>query len=83
MVPCREVLRRLMLTPRQFAEIHGVAYTTVMSWLQKGLIPEAVKNETPSGHYWEIPETASPPELTPGRPSTRKPAHKATAKKRK
>lgn len=46
-----------MLTPRQFAEAKNVAYTTVMFWLNQGLIKGARKNETPTGHYWEIPAT--------------------------
>jgi predicted site-specific integrase-resolvase len=64
-----------MLTPRQFAARQGVAYTTVANWLQQGLIPEAVKRETPSGHYWEVPETATVPQLKVGRP--RKPKEEA------
>jgi hypothetical protein len=52
-----------------------VAYTTVANWLQQGLIPEAVKRETPSGHYWEVPETATVPQLKVGRP--RKPKEEA------
>jgi hypothetical protein len=47
-----------MLTPRQFAEAKNVAYTTVMFWLNNGLIEDAVKYETLRGHYWEIPATA-------------------------
>ena len=61
-----------MLTPRQFAALHGVAHTTVANWLQKGLIPEGVKTETPSGHYWTVPETAAVPQLKVGRPATKK-----------
>lgn len=58
-----------MVTPRQYAEARGVAYTTVMNWLNRGLIPGAARQETPTGHYWEVPETAPAPELEPGRPS--------------
>ncbi len=58
-----------MLTPRQYAEKVGVAYTTVMNWLQQGRIPEAVKHTTPTGHYWEVPDVARVPDLRPGRPA--------------
>lgn len=61
-----------MLTPRQFAARCDVAYTTVANWLQRGLIPEAVKRETSTGHYWEVPETATIPQLKTGRPATKK-----------
>lgn len=57
-----------MLTPRQYAEKVGVAYTTVMGWLQRGLIPQAVKHATPTGHYWEVPETTPAPKVQTGRP---------------
>lgn len=60
-----------MLTPRKYAELKGVAYTTVMNWLQQGLIPQAVKHPTLTGHYWEIPDSAPEPNLQPGRPSTK------------
>ena len=56
------------LTPRQYAEQQGVAYTTVMSWLQRGKLPGAVKHATLTGHYWELLETVSAPKLQPGRP---------------
>jgi predicted site-specific integrase-resolvase len=57
-----------MLTPRQYAEKHGVAYTTVATWLQRGQIAEAVKIEAPAGHLWAIPETAKAPKHQLGRP---------------
>jgi hypothetical protein len=61
--------RTRMLTPRQYAEKHQVAYTTVATWLQRGQIPEAVKVEVPAGgHQWAIPETAKAPKLPLGRP---------------
>jgi hypothetical protein len=66
----RMVKTTKMLTPRKFAALQGVAYTTVMNWLQRGMITGAVKHPLPSGsHYWEVPETATAPELQPGRPS--------------
>lgn len=69
-----------MLTPRQFAEAKKVAYTTVMFWLNSGLITDAVKYETLHGHYWEIPSTAVKTfeRPKPGRP---KKAQNSTATK--
>jgi hypothetical protein len=61
-----------MLTPRQYADAVGVAYTTVMNWLRQGRIPEAIRHATPTGHYWEVPATASRPKLQPGRPKASK-----------
>lgn len=58
--------KKKMLSPRQYADALGKPYTTVMAWLQSGQIPQAVKQETPTGHYWEIPEGTKPPELKPG-----------------
>jgi hypothetical protein len=60
-----------MITPRQYAQLHSVAYTTVMNWLKQGLISGALKRETPTGHYWEIPAAAAAPELQPGRPANK------------
>jgi hypothetical protein len=58
--------KKKMLSPKQYAEKVQKPYTTVMTWLQGGVIPEAVKHTTPTGHYWEIPEGTKPPELKPG-----------------
>ena len=55
-----------MLSPRQYAAEIERPYTTVMTWLQGGLLPTAKKQETPTGHYWEIPEGTPPPDLKPG-----------------
>lgn len=68
-----------MLTPRQYASLHGVAYTTVMNWLQNGKIPQAVKTTTPTGHFWEIPEDVETPEMKRGRPSKAQDAALASA----
>jgi hypothetical protein len=67
------------LSPRQLAEQMNVAYTTVMSWLQQGLIEGAIKQETPHGHYWEIPLSAL---KTFKRPKVGRPQKKAIAKQR-
>lgn len=56
-----------MLTPKQYAERIDAAYSTVMSWLQRDLIPGAQKQELPSGGwYYVVPEDAPRPELKPG-----------------
>lgn len=58
-----------MVTPKEFAVIHDVAYTTVMKWLQRDLIPGAVKEmlQPPfQGHIYWVPKDASRPESKPG-----------------
>ena len=57
-----------MLTPRQYAAEHGVAYTTVMNWLRNGLITGADKEKLPfgNGYYWQIPKGAPKPVLKAG-----------------
>ena len=74
--------KKKMLSPKQYAEDIGRPYTTVMTWLQSGQLPTAVKNQTPTGHYWEIPEGAKPPELKPGpKPKAQKASKKKGSKK--
>lgn len=69
------------VTPRQFAEIHGVNYQTVMWWLRKDLIKGAVKYPLPyGGHVYQVPNDAPKPELTPG-PKPKAKADTAKAKK--
>ena len=68
------------LTPRQYSEKHGVAYTTVLNWLKQGLIPGAQMEQFPfGGYYWMIPESAPKPNLKTGP----KPKSKSREKKRK
>lgn len=59
-----------MLNTAEFAEHFKVAYTTVMTWLARNIIPGARRVPTPRGDVWEIPlsalETFKPPK--PGRP---------------
>lgn len=47
-----------MLTTRQVAEKVGVTYSAVMLWLREGKLPGAVKESSPRGEYWLIPESA-------------------------
>lgn len=74
-----------LMTPREYAEKHDVAYTTVMKWLQNGLVKGAYKEPLPApfkGYIYQIPEDASPPELKPGpKPGTQKASTKRGAKK--
>jgi len=45
-----------ILTAKKFAERAGVTYPTIIAWLKKGLVPEAVLIEdSPHGAYWQIP----------------------------
>jgi predicted site-specific integrase-resolvase len=72
-----------LVTPRQYAEMNGVAYTTVMYWLNTGRVEGAVKHTTPFGHYWELPEGAPRPKKLSGRPkktATKKSTKKGAAK---
>jgi len=58
-----------MLTPREYGEKHGVAYSTVIAWLRKGLIAGSRKEalEAPfTGFIYRIPQDADPPALKPG-----------------
>jgi hypothetical protein len=57
------------LTPKQYAFKHKVPYTTVMRWLQQGLIEGAQKHLLPlpfSSHIYLIPSSAPLPLLKPG-----------------
>jgi hypothetical protein len=67
-----------LVTPKEYAEINGVAYTTVLYWLNNGRVEGAVKHETPRGPYWELPLDAPRPKKLSGRP--RKTPKKRTSK---
>lgn len=67
-----------LVTPRQNAEINGVAYTAVMHWLQAGKVEGAVKHETPHGHYWELPDDPPRPKKLSGRSKKEASAKKST-----
>jgi hypothetical protein len=71
-----------LVTPRQYSEIHKVAYTTVMYWLNTNRIEGAIKHTTPFGHYWELPDDAPRPKKLSGRPkkAVKKSSKKGTAK---
>jgi hypothetical protein len=73
-----------MLSPSQYAEEIGRPYQTVMTWLKNGELPQAIKQDTPTGHFWVIPEGTDPPALKRGRPKKTTPIFetKPTAKKR-
>jgi hypothetical protein len=69
MICMRNAKTAKTVTPRKYAEMHEVAYTTVMKWLQNDLIPGAVKAQLPApfvGHTYQVPEDAPPPALKPG-----------------
>lgn len=71
------------MTPKQYAEIHGVAYTTVMHWLQTGKVEGAVKHQTPRGPYWELPDDTPRPKKLSGRPKKATAEEKAAKAKKK
>lgn len=61
--------KRAMLSPKAFAEIHGVAYTTVMFWLKNELIKGVEREPLPFGKnrfVYQIPVDAVKPDLRPG-----------------
>ena len=68
-----------LVTPGQYAEMNGVAYTTVMYWLNTGRVEGAVKHPTPFVHYWELPDNTPRPKKLSGRP--KKAAARKAAKK--
>lgn len=58
-----------MVSPKQYAAIHQVAYTTVMKWLQRNLLLGAVKESLPppfQGYMYRVPIDAKPPDSKPG-----------------
>ena len=57
-----------LVTPKEYAEMNGVAYTTVLYCLNSGKVEGAVKHETPRGPYWELPEDTPRPKKLSGRP---------------
>ena len=73
-----------VITTHEFAEHFGAAYTTVMTWLQRGIIPGAQLVDAPRGAVWEIPaaalETFKPPRM--GRPKGAKEKNAKPPKKR-
>jgi len=46
------------MSTAEFAEKFGAPYTTVMTWLKRGLIPGATLKDYPRGQVWEIPRAA-------------------------
>lgn len=72
-----------MLTPRQFAAKHGVAYTTVMKWLYAELLKGAVKQASPfgEGYYYKIPVNCPRPTRKPGVAKGTKLKRKSSGKK--
>jgi len=56
-----------MISPREYAALHGFPYSTVMSWLRAELLRGAKRHDKPIVWY-EVPEDAPPPELSAGRP---------------
>jgi hypothetical protein len=76
-----------MLSPRQFASKHAVAYTTVLFWLKNEAVQGAEKVPLPFGegrYAYQIPEDAPKPDLKPGpvpKKAETKPAKKRAARK--
>ena len=58
-----------MISPKAFAELHDVAYTTVMFWLKNELIAGVERAPLPFGKnlfMYQIPADAPRPDIKPG-----------------
>ena len=57
-----------MITLKEYAKKHDVAYTTVLFWHNKGVLPGVEKQEIPfaPGFIYFVAETTPKPELRPG-----------------
>lgn len=74
-----------MVTASKYAEARGVNYSTVMKWLQKGLLAGAKKidlPDPPGGHVYNVPIDAPLPDVKPG-PVPRPPSTRKAAKRGK
>lgn len=72
------------LTPRQFAELHAVGYTTVMRWIKRNLIPSKREPLPYKGYIYQISANAKPPDLKPGpKPKEEEKVKKGAKKKAK
>lgn len=80
-----------MLTTKEVAERIGVKYPTVMLWLRENKLAGAVKETSPRGDYWLIPESSilgivrrgqgRPKKIASDDVITEKPTKKRAAKK--
>jgi hypothetical protein len=67
-----------MIPPKEYAEMVGAKYQTVMLWLRQDLIPGAQRFDLPAGgHYYVIPENAPKPETRRGPKPKKEGAKKA------
>lgn len=59
---------RSMLTPKEYSDLTGCPYRTVMDWLYRGILIGAVKSIDPESgrRCFRIPPDALPPVLKPG-----------------
>jgi hypothetical protein len=69
-----------MITPKEYAANHGKSRDAVMKWLQRNLVPGAIRQPAPepfTGYVYWIPEDAPAPNLKPGpKPGAKKKASK-------
>ena len=76
-----------MLTVREVSEVTGASVSSVRVWLSDETerakrFPNAVKEETPVGSYWMIPETDIQGYKNPGRGRPQKPESELKSKRR-
>ncbi|HKV40081.1 MAG TPA: helix-turn-helix domain-containing protein [Blastocatellia bacterium] len=72
-----------MLTTGEVAKRLGAGISSVKLWANQGRFPGAVREQTPVGSYWMIPEAALKGfEMgKPGRPRKQPPSERMSAKK--
>ena len=49
---------KVTFTAREFAQVMGIGYRTVMKWLAEDKVPGTIKRQSPIGEWWEIPAKA-------------------------
>ncbi len=81
-----------MLTTKEVAERIGVKYPTVMLWIRENKLAGAMKETSPRGDYWLVPESSlagivkrgqGRPKKVTGTAAETKPATKKRATKAK
>ncbi len=46
-----------MLTVKEASQKTGIAVSTISAYCRDNKFPNAIRNESPIGIYWQIPET--------------------------
>ena len=73
-----------MIRAKEFARLRNVPYSTVIFWLNRGVLPGAEKVDFPVGKqpfFWLVPQDAPLPDLPKG-PKPKEKTAKKVVKKR-